>query len=371
MALMLDKLAEVLSAHGIACQVDGDGSVVVQAVATLEEAQAGQISFLSNPKYESQLTTTQASAVLVKPDVQAPGHLNLLRTPDPYAAVTAAIVCLHGYRQHPQWGVSDKATIASTARLGAKPNIAAGVHIDDDVLIGDNATIYPGVYIARGTRIGNNVTLFPNVVIYESCVLGHNVTIHAGTVIGEDGLGYAPVKDKWIKIPQIGNVIIGDDVELGPNCTIDRATLGSTVIGSGTKFSNLVAIGHGTKVGEDCMFVAQVGLAGSVTVGRRVTIAGQAGVVGHITIGDHATIGAKAGVSNSVEPGVTVLGQPAVPINDCKRQLAVVQQLPKLKNEVKRLTREVDRLMKLVGEGASEKAGEKGPATRFTQVDEN
>ncbi|MCL2330287.1 MAG: UDP-3-O-(3-hydroxymyristoyl)glucosamine N-acyltransferase, partial [Phycisphaerae bacterium] len=248
---------------------------------------------------------------------------------------------------------------------------AAGVHIDDDVLIGDNATIYPGVYIARGTRIGNNVTLFPNVVIYESCVLGHNVTIHAGTVIGEDGLGYAPVKDKWIKIPQIGNVIIGDDVELGPNCTIDRATLGSTVIGSGTKFSNLVAIGHGTKVGEDCMFVAQVGLAGSVTVGRRVTIAGQAGVVGHITIGDHATIGAKAGVSNSVEPGVTVLGQPAVPINDCKRQLAVVQQLPKLKNEVKRLTREVDRLMKLVGEGASEKAGEKGPATRFTQVDEN
>lgn len=356
MTLTLDKLAEFLCDNGIPCQVEGDGSVVVRAVATLEDAEPGQVSFLSNPKYGPQLATTRASAVLVRPEIQVSRPMNLLRTPEPYAAVTAAIVRLHGYRRHPQWGLSEKAYVAPTARIGAKPNIAPGVHIDDDTLIGDNATIYPGVYIARGTRIGDGVTLFPNVVIYESCVLGNNVTVHAGTVIGEDGLGYAPVKDKWVKIPQIGNVIIDDDVELGSNCTIDRATLGSTVIGSGTKFSNLVAVGHGTKVGEDCMFVAQVGVAGSVTVGRHVTIAGQAGVVGHINIGDNAVIGAKAGVSNSIEPGMTVLGQPAVPINDCRRQMAVMQQLPKLKNEIKRLGREVNRLLELAGEEPAAKA---------------
>lgn len=347
MALTLDELADFLQSNGISCAVDGDGSVTVRSVATLEEAVEGQVSFLSNPKYESQLAVTRASAVLVRPDIQVSRQMNLLRTPDPYAAVTAAIVRLHGYRRHPRWGLSEKAFVAPTARIGNNPSIAPGVHIDDDVLIGANATIYPGVYIARGTQIGNNVTLFPNVVIYESCILGHNVTVHAGTVIGEDGLGYAPVKDKWVKIPQIGNVVVGDDVEIGPNCTIDRATLGSTVIGSGTKFSNLIAIGHGTKVGEDCMFVAQVGLAGSVTVGRHVTIAGQAGVVGHINIGDDAIIGAKAGVSNSVEGGTTVLGQPAIPINDCKRQMAIIQQLPKLKNEIKRMRSELNRLLEL------------------------
>lgn len=350
MSLTLDDLAEYLLSVGIPCRVDGDRSVMVSGVATLEEAVSGQVSFLSNPKYEQHLNTTQASAVLVRPDVKNPGTINLLRTPDPYAAVTAAIVRLHGYRKHPRWEGRRQAIISPEARIGENANIAPGVHIDADVEIGDNATLYPGVYIARGTRIGHNVVLFPNVVIYENCLLGNNVTVHAGTVVGEDGLGYAPVKDKWVKIPQIGNVVIGDDVELGPNCTIDRATLGSTVIGSGTKFSNLVAIGHGTKVGDDCLFVAQVGLAGSVTVGRHVTIAGQAGVVGHITIGDNAVIGAKAGVSNSVEPGATVLGQPAVAINECKRQIAVMQQLPKLKNEIKRMRRELDRLLQLAGE---------------------
>jgi UDP-3-O-[3-hydroxymyristoyl] glucosamine N-acyltransferase len=225
------------------------------------------------------------------------------------------------------------------------------VHIDENVQIGDKATVYPGVFIARGCRIGKNVSLFPNVVIYENCVLGNRVTIHAGTVIGEDGLGYAPVKEKWVKIPQIGNVIIGNDVEIGPNCTIDRATLGSTTIGSGSKFSNLIAIGHGTRIGEDCMLVAQVGIAGSVIVGRHVTMAGQAGVVGHIQIGDNAVVGAKAGVTNSIEPDTTVLGQPAVPINDCKRQVAVVQRLPAIKKEVLRLRRDLEKLMKELDKG--------------------
>ncbi len=346
MTLTLSELSEFLAAQGFPCEIEGDPSTTVGSVATLEDAGEGQISFLSNPKYEKDLATTRASAVLVRPDVTCPAALNLLRTADPYAAVTATIVRLHGYREHPAWGRSERAFIHRTASLGKNANVAPGAHLDADVRIGNDATIYPGVYVARGVRIGSGVTLHPNVVIYEGCVLGDRVTIHANSVIGEDGLGYAPVREKWVKIPQIGNVVIGDDVEIGAGCTIDRATLGHTAIGSGTKFSNLIAIGHGTKIGEDCLFVAQVGLAGSVMVGRHVTMAGQAGVVGHITIGDNATVGAKAGVTNSVDPGVTVLGQPAVPINDCKRQMAVVQQLPELRNTIRRLQRELGELKK-------------------------
>ncbi len=346
MDLSLAELAEFLSAHGLGGTVDGDPAVRISAVATLEDAVAGQISFLSNPKYEKDLATTRASAVLVKPEVTPPRKMNLIRTPDPYAAMTAAIVRLHGYREHPQWGISERASIAETARIGKNANIAPEVYVGSDVAIGDNVTLYPGVYIARRCRLGDNVTLFPHVVVYEDCVIGSRVTIHAGSIIGEDGLGYAPINEKWVKIPQIGNVVVGDDVEIGANCTIDRATLGSSVIGPGTKFSNLVAIGHGTKIGPDCLLVAQVGVAGSVTVGRHVTMAGQAGVVGHITIGDNAVVGAKAGVTSSVEPGVTVLGAPAVPIKDCRRQMAIIQKLPALKNEILRLRRELDQLTK-------------------------
>lgn len=344
MTVTLAELAQFCTSNGIPCEVDGNPNVCVSSVATLEEATEGQISFLSNPRYESKLAATRASAVMVKPEVAPPRSMDLIRSQDPYAAVTAAMVRLHGYRRHPQWGISPKAFVADSARVGPDANIAPNAYIEDNVIIGRNATIYPGVYIARGCQLGDDVTLFPNVVIYDSCVLGHRVTIHAGSIIGEDGLGYAPVKDRWVKIPQIGNVIIADDVEIGAACTIDRATLGSTTIGRGTKFSNLIAIGHGTKIGEDCMFVAQVGIAGSVSVGRHVTMAGQAGVVGHIAIGDDVTVGAKAGVTNSIKPGVTVLGQPAVPINDCKRQLAVAQRLPELRNEVRQLRRELDLL---------------------------
>lgn len=326
------------------CELDGEGAVAISAVATLEDAGDGHLSFLSNPKYEKDLLTTKASAVLVKPEVSVARSLNLLRTPDPYAAVTAAMVKLHGYRRHPRWGRSAQAFIDPGAVVGEHANIAPGVYIDEEVTIGDHATIYPGVFVARGCRIGHHVTLFPNVVLYEECVLGDRVTVHANSVIGEDGLGYAPVGEKWVKIPQIGNAVLGDDVEIGAGCTIDRATLGSTIVGAGTKFSNLIAIGHGTKIAENCMFVAQVGVAGSVHVGKHVTMAGQAGVVGHIVIGDNATIGAKAGVTNNVEPGAVMLGQPAVPISDCKRQVAIVQKLPELKNQVRNLDRRVARI---------------------------
>lgn len=351
MEATLTDLCAVLEQYGMKPVLKGEGRRPIQRIATLEEAVAGDVSFLSNPKYEKMLQTTHASAVVLRPGVQAPEHLDLIQVDDPYAAITVLIVKLHGYRQHRPVPARPKCThVHETARIGENAILHPGVTIDEDVVIGRDAVIYPGCYVGPRCRIGDKVLLYPNVVLYDDTVLGHRVTIHASTVVGEDGLGYAPVGGQWVKIPQIGHVEIEDDVEIGANCAIDRATLGKTVIGRGTKFSNLIAIGHGTHIGAHCLFVAQVGVAGSVTVGEHVTMAGQAGVVGHIRIGDNATIGAKAGVTNSVPDGETVLGQPAIPIHDKKREVVYIARLPDLNDTVKRLERQVAELEKRLAE---------------------
>jgi UDP-3-O-[3-hydroxymyristoyl] glucosamine N-acyltransferase len=347
MQATLAQLCQALREVGMTPELHGDPNCVIQSVATLEEAGPGQVSFLSNPKYEKMLTETKASAIVLKPDIAAPDHLNLIRIADPYAAITVLIVKIHGYRQHRRAAPCSACThIDPSARIGENATIHPGATIDENVVIGKNAVIYPGCYVGPRCRIGDNVLLFPNVVLYDDSVLGDRVTIHSGSVIGEDGLGYAPVGDKWVKIPQIGHVEVGDDVEIGSNCSIDRATLGKTVIGKGTKFSNLIAIGHGTQIDENCLFVAQVGLAGSVSVGKNVTMAGQVGVVGHIRIGDKATIGAKAGVTNNVPDGETMLGAPAIPITEMKRQVIHLQRLPELKQQVKQLQKQLAELEK-------------------------
>lgn len=344
MSMNLSQIVDYLDTQGMSSSLCGEGDVRIEAVNTLDDARGGEISFLANPKYAKALKTTKASAVVVSMG-QAPANgLNLIRTEDPYAAITALMVRLHGHRRHPQWGISSAASISETALLGEAANIGPHATIGDRVIAGRNLTVYPGCYIAAGCTLGDDVTLYPNVVLYEHVALGSRVAIHAGTVIGEDGLGYAPVEGKWIKIPQVGRVEIGDGAEIGANCTIDRATLGATVIGAGSKFSNLIAVGHGTKIGADCLLVAQVGLAGSVTVGKHVTLAGQAGVVGHITIGDNATVGAKAGVTSNIEADTTVLGQPAVPISECRRQFAVIQRLPEMRQKLRRLENEIRKL---------------------------
>lgn len=346
MECTLAELCQAIKEYGFEPTLEGDAELRIGRVATLEDASAGDVSFLSNPKYEKQLQTTEASAVVLGPGVSnAPKHLNLIRVADPYAAITILIVKLHGYRQHrPVPCEPGQQFIHETARVGANPTIYPGVTIDADAVVGDNVVLYSGSYIGSRCRVGNDVVLYPNAVVYDDCVLGDRVTIHANTTIGEDGLGYAPVAGKWVKIPQIGCVEIQDDVEIGANCSIDRATLGKTVIGRGTKFSNLIAIGHGTRVGEDCLIVAQTGLAGSVNVGNHVTLAGQVGVVGHIRIGDNATVGAKAGVINDIPDGATYLGQPAIPITDMRRQAAHVMRLPDLNKRVKDLERELAEL---------------------------
>lgn len=334
------ELQRILAGHGLPAEIAGDATLTIQSVATLEDAQPGQISFLSNPKYEKLLATTRASAIVLKPDAPGPPSVTLLRTPDPYAAITALIVALHGYRKHRPTTSQGHPSIAPSAQIGENARIHPGATVDEDARIGRNVVLYPGAYVGPRCRLGDDVVLFPNVVLYDDTLIGNRVTIHACTVIGEDGLGYAPVGGRWIKIPQIGHVEIGDDVEIGANCSVDRATLGCTRIAAGTKFSNQIAIGHGTQIGEHCLFVAQVGLAGSVQVGQRVTMAGQAGIVGHVRIGDGATIGAKAGVTNNVPDGETYLGQPATPISEQKRLLAAVARLPETRHAVRALEKQ-------------------------------
>lgn len=350
MAYRLSQLVEAVSKHGLPCRVDGDPDRAVVGVATLEEAGPDEISFLANAKYEEALRTTSAGTVIVSEEQSVPDGMCVLRTADPYAAVTAVMIHIYGYRKHPGGGIHERATIHPSATIGEGATIHHGVTVAAEVAIGRNAVVYPGCYIGEGCRLGDDCVLYPNVVLYDGSVLGSRVTIHAGTVIGEDGLGYAPVKDKWHKIPQVGVVEIGDDVEIGSNCTIDRATLGRTVIASGTKFSNLIAIGHGAKIGRNCMFVAQVGVAGSVTVGNHVTMAGKVGVAGHLTIGDNAQLAAMSGVMRDVPPGTRVAGQPAIPLKNAMRSFSLVERLPELHKRIKQLEVQVAVLTKALQE---------------------
>ncbi len=341
--MKLSELSVELSKRGFPAQVDGE-DIDVRAVNTLDSAGAGELSFLSNKKYVSALSKTKAAAVIVAEDMQVRKGLSAIRCADPYAGVTVAIVVLHGYRKHPKWGVSGKAAVHVTASLGESPNIAEFVSIAADAKIGKNVTMYPGCYVGERVKMGDDCVLFPNVVVYDDCVLGDRVTVHAGTVIGQDGLGYAPVGEKWIKIPQVGRTIIGDDVELGANCAVDRATLGETSIGDGTKFGNVMVIGHGAKIGPDCMFVGLVGVAGSAKIGRHVTIGGHSAVNGHITVGDNVSAGGMTGLMQNVRDGEKVFGIPAVPVEKALRNAATAVDLGDYAKRIKQLERELAKL---------------------------
>jgi UDP-3-O-[3-hydroxymyristoyl] glucosamine N-acyltransferase len=345
----LSGLCEAINEAGLSARLDGEDRSV-KAVNTIEGAGQGEITFLANPKYLSTMAETKASAVIVDEKVEVPAPLSAVRCDDPYAAVTVAIIYIHGHRRHPQWGISDKATIHPTAKIGPGANIAEYVSIAADVTIGENCTIYPGCYVGERAKLGHDCVLFPNVVVYDQCELGDRVTIHAGSVVGQDGLGYAPIEDGWLKIPQVGRAVLGDDVEIGANCAVDRATLGETRIASGTKFGNVVVIGHGTKVGEDCLFVGLVGVAGSATIERHVTLAGQVGVVGHVTVGHDVRVGAQSGVHGNIRPGSEVLGSPARPIRSVQRAAAAVQKLPETIKRIKELEKEVERLKERLDE---------------------
>lgn len=310
----------------IGAEVVGDGSATITSVAALEEAQAGQVSFLANAKYAKQVEATKASAVIVAPGMKPVKNTTLLKTADPYFAFMKAVVKLHGHRRHPFSGTHGEA------------------HVDPSATIGAGTMIYPGAYVGPRTKIGRDCIIYPNAVIYDDCVIGDRVIVHAGTVIGVDGYGFATHKGEHHKIPQVGNVIVEEDVEIGACCSIERAALGSTVIGKGTKIDQLVVVGHGAKIGPHCLLVAQVGIAGSVTLGHHVTLAGQTGVSGHLKIGNQVTVGAQSGVISDIDDQQTVVGSPAMPATHARRVYMLFTQLPDIVERIKALEEKVEEL---------------------------
>jgi UDP-3-O-[3-hydroxymyristoyl] glucosamine N-acyltransferase len=319
-ALTLKELAALTGAELV-----GDPNLTVTSASTLEDAEPGQISFLSNPKYVKQLDNTRATAVIVAPSVKV-DRVAILKAKDPYYAFAQAVTALHGVRIHPHAGIHPRATIDPTATIG------------------EGTIVYPGVYVGPRTRVGRDCILYPNAVIYDDCVVGDRVIIHANASIGQDGFGFATNGGVHHKIPQVGNVVLEDDVEIGSNATVDRSALGTTRIGKGTKLGDLITIGHNTQIGAHCLIVAQVGIAGSVTVGHHVTMAGQVGVAGHLEIGDNVMIGAQAGVTNNVPEQSILLGSPAMPIRQARRVAAIFVQLPELQDRVKKLEHSLDEL---------------------------
>ena len=317
-------------------KIIGDPAVVITSVNTLEAAGPGELTFLSNPKYQRQLATTKAAAVIVSPEFSA-APANLLQVADPYFALRQVMVELYGFRRQPTGGVHPRANVSPLATLAEGVTVCPLATVEAGATIGPRTVLYPNVYVGANARIGADCVLHPNVVVYDECILGDRVTLHAGTVIGQDGFGFATHGGVHHKIPQVGIARLGNDVEMGANCAIDRATLGETLIGNGTKFSDLVAIGHGAVIGEHCLLVAQVGIAGSVTLGKYCVLAGQVGVAGHLKIGDGVTMAAKSGVINDIPAGQTILGQPAIDINKAKKNYVAFVQLAELRDKVRQL----------------------------------
>ena len=336
--ITLGELAERLGG-----ELTGPPERVIGGANSLAEAGPHELAFLANVRYERFMPTTRAGAVLVSADYDGAGE-SLIRAQDPYFAFREAMVLLYGFRRHAFEGVDASARIDPSAELGERVSVAQFATVSAGAKVGSGTVIYPGVYVGPGCRVGADCVLYPNVVLYDGVILGERVIIHACTVVGEDGFGYATHDGRHEKIPQAGWVEMADDVEIGACCTIDRATLGGTIIGEGTKFSNLVAIGHGTRVGRACLFVAQAGVAGSTTIGDYCALAGQSGVVGHINLGDNVRVGAKAGVINDVESGQEVFGQPAMPRVQARRVYSMLPQLPELRRQVRALEAELERI---------------------------
>ena len=322
-------------------RVLGSESVTIRAASTLDSAGPGQITFLSNPKYTPKVQATQAAAVLVSMPVTT-SAVQII-TDDPYYAFMQVVVLLHGHREHPPVGVSDKADIAPSARLGKGTQAAAFVSIGQNVTVGCNCYFYPGVSIGPNVQIGDDCIFYPNAVIYDGCRIGHRVIIQSNASVGQDGFGFATHKGVHHKIPQIGGVVLEDDVEIGAGCAIERGTLDDTVIGQGSKIGDAVAIGHGARIGPYCLLVPQVGISGSATLGHHCVLGGQAGVVGHIKIGNGARIGAQAGVINDVPDGATLVGAPAIDAGKARRAYSLIEYLPELRKKIRDLERRMDK----------------------------
>lgn len=334
-------------AESIGATLKGDESLVLTGYNTLEAGGPTDVSFLANVKYLEAAKQTKAGAIVCSPkDAEALQGKTLLVHEDPYFAWRNVMVEMIGFRDQPGPGVSEGSSVHPTATVHETASIAHGCTIDARAIVGANTVLYPGCYVGPDAKIGEGCILYANVVVYDRCVLGDRVTLHGGCVIGQDGFGYATHAGKHHKIPQSGNAVIEDDVEMGACCSIDRATVGSTVVGAGTKFSNSVTIGHGSKVGKHNLFVAQVGLAGSVTTGDYVVMGGQVGVAGHLRIGHRVKIAATSSIIKDVPDDCDVGGTPALPLSEARRVVMSQVKLPDAMADLKKLKRQVAALEK-------------------------
>lgn len=338
------QIAELLNG-----KIEGDPQSSVTNFGRIEEAQQGELAFLANPKYEEYLYTTRASIIIIgeNHELKIPVNATLIRVVDPYSSFASL---LHHYQQiqtHQFQGIQQPSYISSSAKIGKDVFVAAFAYIGDESYIGNNVKIFPGVFIGNNVKIGDNTFLHPGVKIYHDCKIGENVTIHSGTVIGGDGFGFAPQKDgTFKKVPQIGNVIIEDDVEIGANATIDRATIGSTIVRSGAKLDNLIQIAHNVEVGERTVIAAQAGVSGSTKIGKNVMIGGQAGLAGHIQVADGTKINGQSGVNKSIKvPDTYVTGTNAFDYASAMRSQAVYRKLPNMEKRINELEQLVKQLM--------------------------
>ena len=335
MSITLGELAVLVGGR-----LTGDGGLPLTGAATLETAAASDVTLVDKAERLHLLAKSRAGAAIV-PEGTGPLDRPSIEVADVHAAFTATILHFHPPRQRPRTGVSPQAAVDASARIAADVDIHAFATVGPDVEIGPGATIHSGVHLMAGTRIGAGTEVFPNAVLYENTQVGNRCIIHAGAVLGAYGFGYKPTADGYRISAQLGWVEIADDVEIGAGTTIDRGTYGPTVIGAGTKLDNLVMIAHNCRLGRHNMICSQVGVAGSTTTGDWVVMAGQVGVRDHVHIGDKAVLGARSGVSNDVEPGKTVLGEPAIDLRDRKLQLATMSKLPEMRKDLKDLVNRV------------------------------
>ncbi|MFZ4455546.1 MAG: UDP-3-O-(3-hydroxymyristoyl)glucosamine N-acyltransferase [Bacteroidales bacterium] len=328
-------------------EVVGNPETKVSDFSKIEDGRPGTLSFLANPKYESYIYDTQADIVLTNRDFEPEKPLNttLIKVANAYASL-AQLLQIVDQAKAKKSGIEPMTFISESATIGQSIYVGAFSYICDNAKIGDGVQIHPQSYIGEDVTIGDNTLIYPGVKIYAGCVVGKNCIIHSGAVIGADGFGFAPEGETYKKIPQMGNVIIEDNVEIGANTTIDRATLGSTIIREGVKLDNLVQIGHNVELGNNTVMAAQSGVAGSSKIGKNCMFGGQVGINGHITIGDKVQVGGQSGVSNNQDDNQVLMGTPAFPARDFARSFAVTRNLPSLQLQVTQLQKEVNKLKK-------------------------
>ena len=332
-------------AEFIGGKVEGNEQAAVNTFAKIEEGQPGAISFLSNPKYTHYLYDTKSTIVLVNEDfeLEQPVSTTLIRVKNAYEAV-ARLLQLYESMKPRKTGIDPLAFVSPKATIGSDVYIGAFACIGDGAVIGDGTQVYPHVVIGDGVKIGRQCLLYPNVTIYQGCQLGNGVTIHAGSVIGADGFGFAPNVEGYEKIPQIGIVVIEDNVEIGANTCIDRSTMGQTIIHRGVKLDNLIQVAHNCEIGENTVMSAQVGVAGSTKVGSWCMFGGQVGLAGHITVGDHVNLGAQSGVPSSLKANQTLIGTPPMEPTPYFKSQAIFRRLPDMYKELSALRKEIEEL---------------------------